>query len=173
MFDEDRDDPQQSHADREIRFLHGRRRRGAAAAALTELDVGREQLDDQRTHALLQQETELLMLHTETRREHKVRERSEGRQLGTSHFLLFICHPSFRNVCFHRDVWGLPAGKLQESHLKLIPAAPGRTSGSSRSFPLTSRGRRRSPADTNPAERHIYKYRKLIKLVNIYFKLYM
>ncbi len=59
-------------------------------------------------------------------------------------------------VCFHRDVWGLPAGKLQESHLKLIPAAPGRTSGSSRSFLLTSRGRRRSPADTNPAQRHMY-----------------
>lgn len=63
VFDEDRDDPQQSHADGEVRFLHGRRRRRAGTAALTELDVGREQLDDQRTHTLLQQETELLMLH--------------------------------------------------------------------------------------------------------------
>lgn len=143
MFDEDRDDPQQSHADGEVGFLHRRRGRGAAPAALTELDVGREQLDDQRTHALLQQETELLMLHTETRREHKVRERSDGRQRGASRF---------RNVCFHGDVWGLPAGTLRESHLKLTPAAPGRTSGSSRSFLLTSRGRRRSPADTDPAE---------------------
>lgn len=63
VFDENRDDPQQSHADGEIRLLHGRRRRRAGTAALPELDVGREQLDDQRTHALLQQETELLMLH--------------------------------------------------------------------------------------------------------------
>lgn len=78
VFDENRDDPQQSHADGEIRLLHGRRRRRAGTAALPELDVGREQLDDQRTNALLQQETELLMLH---------RERSEGQQLGTSHFL--------------------------------------------------------------------------------------
>ncbi len=84
-----------------------------------------------------------------TQREHKVRERSKGRQIFPLVYL-----PSV--VCFHRDVWGLPAGKLQESHLKLIPAAPGRTSGSSRSFLLTSRGRRRSPADTNPAQRHMY-----------------
>ncbi len=97
MFDEDRDDPQQSHADGEIRFLHGCRRRGTAAAALTELDVRREQLDDQRTHALLQQETELLMLHTETRREHKVRERSEGRQIISS--CLFAIRRLFSSGC--------------------------------------------------------------------------
>lgn len=64
VFDENRDHPQESHTDGEIGFLHGGRRRcaAAAAAALTELDVRREELDDQRTDAFLQQETELLVL---------------------------------------------------------------------------------------------------------------
>lgn len=63
MFDEDGDDAQQPHADGEVGLLHGRwRGRTASAAALPELDVGREELNDQRAHALLQQEAELLVL---------------------------------------------------------------------------------------------------------------
>lgn len=61
MLDEDRDDAQQPHADRKVRFLH-RCRRGSAAAALSELDVRGEELDDKRTDPFLQQEAELLVL---------------------------------------------------------------------------------------------------------------
>lgn len=66
MFDEDRHHSQQPHADGEVGFLH-RCRRGRAAAALTELDVGGEELDDEWTHPLLQQETELLVLRRRRR----------------------------------------------------------------------------------------------------------
>lgn len=62
VFDENRDHPQESHTDGEIGFLYGGRRRRAAAAALTEFDIRREELDDQRTDTFLQQETELLVL---------------------------------------------------------------------------------------------------------------
>ena len=61
VLDEDRDHAQQPHADGEVGLLHGGRcgraapatASAAAAAALTELDVGGEQLDDQGADALL------------------------------------------------------------------------------------------------------------------------
>lgn len=53
MLDEDRDDTQQPHADGKVRFLH-RCRRGSAAAALPELDVRGEELDDKGTDPFLQ-----------------------------------------------------------------------------------------------------------------------
>ena len=62
MFDEHRYHSEQPHADGEVGCFY-RGWGGGAAGALTELDVGGEQLDDQRTHTLLQQEAELLVLH--------------------------------------------------------------------------------------------------------------
>lgn len=67
VLDEDGDHTQQPHADGEVGLLHGRGR-GGAAAALPELDVGGEELDDQGADALLQQEAELLMLGRRGRR---------------------------------------------------------------------------------------------------------
>ena len=60
VLDEHGHHPEQPHADGEVGLLH--RGRGRPAGPLTELDVGGEQLDDQGTHPLLQQEAELLVL---------------------------------------------------------------------------------------------------------------
>lgn len=133
MLDEDWDNTQQPHADGEVGFLH-RSWWWGAAAALTKLNVGGEEFNDERTDPFLQQEAELLVLCS----------RQSNRDRCS-------CHPATKLHLFTCTRMNILVEILQENHWEQILAVLNQTSVSSLSFPPTSKEHLHLPAGTNPA----------------------